>query len=61
MALRGALNGVLLTVQDDRVYVQHLTGLEDHGGVHFTTHDAFLEVLLVPLELQAQVYLLHEF
>ncbi|MBN8636502.1 MAG: Gfo/Idh/MocA family oxidoreductase [Anaerolineae bacterium] len=53
-------NGVL-TVQDDRVYVQHLTGLEDHGGVHFTTHDALTEVPLVPMELQAQAYLLHEF
>jgi predicted dehydrogenase len=51
----------VLTVQDDRIYIQHLTGVEDRGGYRHVQNDAIAEVPLITMERQAQDYLLHEF
>jgi predicted dehydrogenase len=51
----------VLTVKEDKVYLQHLMGIEDRGGYRHVENDAKTEVPLVAMERQAQAYLLHEF
>lgn len=51
----------ILSIEDDAVYIQHLTGLKDLGGYKQTITDEKSLVPLVSMPLQAQDYLLHEF
>ncbi len=53
-------NGVL-TVEDDRVFVQRWSGIVERPGYRHVGNEAKTEVPLVTMERQAQSYLLHEF
>lgn len=51
----------ILTLEDDVVYIQHMISEEDRGGLRHVKNDTKVAVDLVPMERQAQDYLLHEF
>jgi predicted dehydrogenase len=53
-------NGVL-TVEDDAVYMQKLTGVESRGSYQHVSNSPKTLVPPVSMERQAQDYLLHEF
>jgi predicted dehydrogenase len=53
-------NGVL-TVEDDAVYTQIVTGVEARSGYQHVSNCPKTQVPLVAMEHQAQDYLLHEF
>lgn len=51
----------VVTLKDDQVYVQHLTGVEEGSGFRATQHAPLTTIPPVEMERQAQAYLLHEF
>lgn len=51
----------VLTLEDDVVYVQMLTGIEDRSGYRHVANSEKRRVEPVTMERQAQDYLLHEF
>ena len=51
----------ILTLENDAVYIQHMLGIEDRGGLRHVKNETTQPVELVTMERQAQDYLLHEF
>jgi predicted dehydrogenase len=52
--------GILL-IEQDQVYLQTVTGVEDRGGYYHTGYGNLMQIPLVDPPLQAQDYLLREF
>lgn len=52
--------GILL-VENDQVYAQYVTGVEDRGGYYHTGYGNLMQIPPVEMPLQAQDYLLKEF
>lgn len=51
----------VVTLKDDEVYVQHLTGVGTGAGFRPNLYDTLSAVPAAAMERQAQAYLLHEF
>ncbi len=51
----------VVSLRDDQVQVQHLTGIEARPGLKYNQNDALAIVPPVVMEREAQAYLLHEF
>jgi predicted dehydrogenase len=51
----------VVTLREDQVYVQRVTGYESGTGYRQSLHDPIEQIALAPMERMAQAYLLHEF